>query len=630
MTATKTNTVKNAVDTWVGSAKPNKPHPQETRLTVADLATARAYLYFAMPAPRGATIISAKLRLYTSGSFGGASVTMNVRRLASKFTASKVTFSGSGAAAKPAATGATAALTKVSTGDGDMFEVDVSGIMQTIADGASWYGFEVVNAAATLRLFRSSQAGSKRPELEVTWADAPDAPTTMTPNGQVVSVAKPVVEGDYTDPTGGTLTSVNVEVKAVNTGWSADTGFAAPDFTSGEVAVPAGSKARLDLAGTLYAGSASGVQTFYTMQVKDESGQWSKWSTPASWTFTAKGTLTMSSPTVGAPTVTDFTPPIVFSTSLAMEKVRVIVERTDTGAQVFDSGEVAQGGTAATVTVQGKAGKAVVAAGIPYRVIVRAWDTLDRVSTASDPAYVEAITAFTVTTGATAAVTALTAASTTLPAPPGVTLDFTSATAPDAFTFTVDGVPVKADVIPSDVLVAGTAYRYTFTGVRPNIAQSFGVSRIVNGIASPIVAASVTPKVSGVWLIDTARDRYLFLAKTGGSSIALGEDSEVLVPLGAESGVRITQGLRGYSGTISGVLVGASSGLGRTLQQWVDEALAMRARAGRTYVLIVGTEAFECTVGNLTVRPTGDSTPNLRPCSFDFEQTSDQRIAVTL
>jgi hypothetical protein len=625
MTATKTNTVRTAVDTWVGAAKPAKPHGQETRLTIADLATARAYIYFGAPMPRGATIISAKLRLYTSGSFAGASVTLNVRRLAAKFTASKTTFGN-----KPAATGTTAALTKVSTGDGDLFEVDVATIMQAIADGSSWYGFEVVTTSATLRLFRAAQAGSKRPELEVTWADAPDAPTTMTPNGQIVSSGKPVVEGDYTDPTGGTLTSVRVQVKTANTGWSADTGFSAATFDSLEVAVPAGSKARLDLNATAYAGSASGAQTFYTMQVKDESGQWSKWSVPASWTFTAKGTLTMSSPTTGAPTVTDFTPPVVFSTSLAMEKYRVIVERTDTGAQVFDSGEVAQGGTAATCTVQGKSGKAVVTTGVPYRVIVRAWDTLDRVSTATDPAYVEAITAFTVTTGATAAVTGFSAAATTLPAPPGVTIDFTSATAPDAFTFTVDGVPVKADVIPSDVLVAGTAYRYTFTGIRPNVAQSFGVSRIVNGIASPIVAASVTPKVSGMWLIDTARDRYLFLAKTGSSSIALGEDSEVLTPLGANNGVRVTQGLRGYSGTISGVLVGASSGLGRTLQQWVDEALAMRARAGRTYVLIVGTEAFEVTIGNLTVRPTGDSTPNLRPCSFDFEQTSDQRIAVTL
>jgi hypothetical protein len=625
MSATKTNTVKNAVDTYVSNlptAQASKNFKEGTRLIVSST-DATAFIYFGAPMPRGATIISAKLRLWTYESFAGASVTLNVRRIATKFTVGKATWNN-----KPAGTAATATITKVSTGVGDLFEVDVAPLMQAVADGNAWYGFEVKSSTATRRLFRAAQAGSLRPELEVTWADAPDAPTTMVPNGQVVSTGKPVVEGDYTDPTGGTLTSVRVMVKSTNTLWSADTGFTTPDFDSTEVAVAAGSKARLDLNATAYAGSASGAQTFYTMQVKDESGQWSKWSVPATWTFTAKGTLTMSSPTVGAPTLTDYTPPVVFTTSLAMEKVRVIVERTDTGATVFDSGEVAQGGTAASVTVQSKTGKAVLAPGIPYRTIARAWDTLDRVGTASDPAYVEAITAFTVTSGATAAATAVTA--TNLNMPPGVQLDFTSATAPDAFTFTVDGVPVAADVLPADVVVAGTAYRYVFTGLRPNIAQTFGVSRIVNGIASPVAGVAATPKVSGVWLVDNARDRYLFLAKTGGSTISLGEDSETLVPLGAGAGIRITQGLRGYEGTITGVLTGLSNGLGRTLQQWVDELLAMRARPGRTYTLILGTESFEVTVGEMDVRPTGDSSPGMRPARFDFTQTSDQRVAVNL
>lgn len=629
MTATKANTVRNAVDSWVdgSTGHTTKNYGAAFRL-FASSTDATTLVYFGAPMPRGATVISAKLRLYTSGSFAGASVTLNARRLNAKFTASRVTWSGPNA--RPAGTGATATVTKTSTGDGDVFELDVKPIMQLVADGTPWYGFEVVTTTATRRAFRSAQSATLRPELEVTWADAPDAPTTMSPNGQAVSVSRPVVEGDYTDPTGGTLTSAMVELKSTNAGWDAVNGFAAPDFATVETPVGAGSKARLDLAAAAsgWAGATAGSTWYYTMRVRDESGEWSEWSKVASFIFTAFGTLTINAPSVAAPTLNDFTPPVTFTVAgMTLEKYRVIVENVATGGVVYDSGEVPASGTSIIHTIAGRAGKALLKTGVSYLLRVRAFDTVDRSPT--ETPFVEATQPFTVVAGSTTAITGLTA--TSVVNPPGVQIDFSRAAAPDAFTFTVDGDVVEADVLPADVFVSGTSYRYTFTRLRPNVAASFGVAAIVNSTgASTVTAVSATPKVSGMWLVDKARDRYLFIAKTGGSKLDLGEESELLVPLGAEAGITITQSLRGYEGDVSGVLVNTHDAGSRTLQQWVDEALIIRSRPGRTYYLIVGTEAIECTVRNLSVRPTGDSTPGMRPISFSFAQTGEQRVAVAL
>ena len=627
MTASKTSTVRNAVDTWANASSTStkkKNYAQGAGLGVASGGSgAIAYVYHGAPMPRGVTVLSATLRLYTRGDWGGASPTITVKRLGEKFAVSKLTYNN-----RPSSTGTSVTSSHASTGDGDVWEFDVSAHMQTVADGAAWYGFEVTSSSSTRRYFRSSQNSDLRPELEVTYADAPDTPTTLTPNGQTIGVSKPTVECDYTDPTGGTLTSMQVHLKATDTGWTSAGGFSSPDYDTGEVTVDAGSTARLDLSATAYGGAGSGDTVYWTARVRDDSGEWSAWADVADFTYTPKGTLSIDSPSSGSPVLTDYTPPVLATvSSMTLTKYRVLVDRLDTGSRVFDSDQVPDAGPSFEQTIDGPHGRAVLSKGVSYRLTVRAWDDEDRVSTANDPAYVEATRDFTVTAGAQTAPTGVTA--TVIESPPGVQLDFTSATAPDGFTFTIDGEAVEANVDPLDVFVSGTSYRYTFSRIRPNVEADFGVTRVVNGDTSALVEATVTPSIFGAWLIDPDRSRHLFIAKTGGSTIEPGEDAETLVPLGAEAGIRVTQGLRGYEGTITGALVSMPD-FGKTLQEYVDLALRMRAKPGRTYVLLIGTEAFEVVIGNLKVRPTGDSTPGVRPISFDFWQTSDQRIAVSL
>lgn len=601
-------TVRNAVDTWVDSTRPNKRRPRGTQLRVKT-GSAEALVYLSNPIPPGSVVTSATLTLWTAEDFGGAAPTISVRRTAASYKNSKVTW-----ADKPAVTGATATSSHASTGEGDAWDIDVTALMQAVADGAAWYGFTVTSNSATAYRFRSAQANRKQPRLVVEWAEAPDAPTRLTPSGgQAVNAAKPVVEADYTDTSGSTsLAALQVQV-------SASSAMTSP-WDSGEV-LASGSKARLDLAGTTYPGLAEGGVAYWRLRVKGSAGQWSDWSAVASWSRTAKGTVTIDSPSSGSPTLADFTPPVLFTHSKVSVKTQVVVIRTDTGETVFDSGEVA--GNNGAETIEAEDGSAVLQLGVTYEVEARAWDAADRIGTTGDPAYAFARREFTVSPGATAGVTGLRFEES---APlPGLTVVFERSTAPDGFTITRDGVPVATNVPPEEFTRDGLTFRYPLVNVRPNVDNVIGVSAVVNGVASPVSTATGRVKVSGVWLVDKDLGRTLLIASTSSSKFEHAEDGETIVPLGATEGVRITQGLRGYEGEVSGVLAAIG---GKTRDQWVDELLAMREETGKVRTLVLGTEVFDVVTWNMTVRPTGDSSPGLRPCSFEFVQVGARRAVV--
>jgi hypothetical protein len=607
--STKTVTLRNAVDAVVEQDRPSKERARGTQLLVQN-GEFETFIFFSLPVPRNATIVSATLRLYTAASFGGDAPSITVQRVSSKWNVSKLKWSN-----KPGSTGPSVTISPASTGDGDEWAFNVASILQPVANGSAWYGLRITTANGTLRRFRSAQAGSKKPTLTVTWSEAPDKPTTLSPSsGQAVNAAKPVLEMNYNDDSGSTtLAAAQVQVD--------DAADLVGAFDSGEVAAT-GSKARVDLAATAYAGLAEGGTAYWRGRVKDAGGSWSDWSAVTSWTRTAKGVVTIDSPGVGG-TLTDFTPTILWSFSKVQSKAQVIVRRVLDGTEVFDSGEFA--GTDQSVAVQSLLGDAVLTTGVTYEVEVRAWDDEDRIGTTDDPAYSVAFREFTIIAGATTGVTNLRFESR---APlPGLVAKWDRVAAPDGFTILRDGVVIETNVEPDDIDHDGLTWTYPLTNVRPNIDNEVSVAAVTGGVASPLTTETGRVKVAGAWLLDLDETHTLFIAGTSGSTITLVEDGETLVPVGAGHGIRITQGVRGYEGTVSGVLI--SEG-GKTVHEWVEEALAMRANPGVVRRFVMGTEAFDVVVSNLTVRPTGDSSPGMRPVSFDFVQVSDQRVPVVL
>lgn len=605
----KTVTLRNAVDTWVGSAKPSKKHASDATIYVA-AGEAVGLVYFAFPASRGSTIVSATLTLYTKGAWSEG-VLVGAQRISEKWTAGSVTWNK-----RPNTAGPYAQKSDTATKDGFAYTLNVAPLLQQVADGAPWYGFNITSDDATLHAFRSAQAGGLKPVLTVTWSEAPDTPTRLSPSGgQAVNAAKPVLSMDYTDTSGSTtLAALQVQIDPD------PAGFATPDFDSGRV-LTTGSMARLDLSTTAYPGLAEGATTYWRGRVQDGAGEWSGWSTPTAFTRSAKGVVTVTSPSSGA--VDDFTPVITWTFTKPQSKWQVIVTDSDL-AEVFNSGQVA--GTETACTVDDARGKAVLTTGETYTVEVRAWDTESRIGTVDDPAYSTATLDFAVVPVAgVAPVTNL--RTETITVPPGVRVLFDRADAPDALTILRDGKPIETNVDASENRIDGSnTYAVVLTNVRPNIAQTITVHAIVNGEASPGASIEAVARVAGAWLVDPddPTGSALFIAATTSSTLALAEDAATLTPLGAGESVRITQGMRGYEGTVTGVLI---SEMGHTRDEWVDRALRLRATPGQRLRLIIGTEVLDVVIGNLTVRPTGDSSPGKRPISFDFWQVGKSRIA---
>lgn len=607
--SSKTVVLRSAVDSWVDSTRPSKSFPNSARLGL-DSGEGYAFVYFPRPFPLGVHVVSAVLRFETAGSWG-TTPTLTVRRVAAKYTASRTNWNN-----KPGVTGATDTESHASAADRDPWEFDVTSHLQQIADGAAWYGFRVETTGTALKFLRSSQSADGKPQLTVTWAEPPDTPTRLNPTS-IIGIAKPVVTFDYSDLSGATApASLQVQIDAANNFTSGI------DFDSGEVVADL---PRLDLNTTAYAGLADGSTTYWRVRAKDNTGLWSEWSDPVSMTRDNKGTLTITNPAAPASNyVQEFSPPITWTLSgETQESWKVDIVDPATGNVLHSSGQRA--GTDLSYTLpDGR--DAVIANGGNYRVDVYSWDTKDRVASEGDERYLLATRAFFVQLDAgTTGVSSLAAA--LLSPEPGVQLTWTRATAPDSFTILRDDVVVEANIPPGDVFVSGTNYAYIDYTPRPRVQATYKVVANVNNKASLASSVNATPKPTGIWLIDKERGLKLFLTKTSGSSWGMGEDAATFVALGSTAQVRVTQGVRGWEGSVSGYVIEYA---GKTVQQWIDQALQMRARPGRTYTLVVGTEAFLCGIANMTVPPTGDSAPGMRAVSFEFFQTSEQRYKPVL
>lgn len=559
-----------------------------------------AYLYGGRPFPLGATIISATLRVYTYGVWNIAP-TLTVRRIAGPWRVSQLTWDN-----RPGITGVSVTTAKSSAADAHEWAFDVTAPMQAVANGARWYGFRLETDSNALRYLYSTEAVRYTPVLDVTWSEAPQAPSTLSPSGgRAVSVTKPRLRFDFTDNAGSTsLQAVQVQVNPTNV-WTA------PAFDSGVVA---STEPELDLAATTYAGLAAGSSTFWRVRVQDSAGMWSPWSDAASFRRDNKGSLAITNPAASPNNfVSEWTPPISWTlTGETQTGWQVsILAGDDNTTVLYDTGRTKGTTTAHTLP------KGVLFDASTYTVRVRVWDSKDREATPGDPTWTVATRDFTFAEDPTPnPVTALTATAVT--PQPWVDLQWTRSTAPDSFAVKRDGKVVESGIVPSEVLVSGTTYRWRDKDASRGVQHTWSVQAVANGKTSannPTVTS--TPTAVGVWLSDNERDIQVFLTNAGGDSWPMGEVAETYHPLGSTRSVRITQGLRGWEGNVAGVLPDGVGG--KTADQWANALLRIRSRPGRVCTLHVGRESFRCIPFNISVSPTitlGTS----RTASFDFIQ----------
>jgi hypothetical protein len=262
----------------------------------------RWLLYYTRPFPLNATIIDAKVVLYSASTAQTGTLTLTAKRLNTPVSFSKVTW-----ATRPI-TYYSGTATSTKTGPvalNAQWDFDVTAMMQSVSLGDPWYGLEISTASLDpgLRFFGPTYANTAlRPRLEITWSDTPDRPRSLAPSGgRAISGTKPIVRGDYVDITG------DVAMQAIQVQTSASTSFTSPTFDSGTVT---SSVPELDLSTTAFVALTDGQVVYWRMRVQDAAGLWSEWSDVADFNRDTKGTLTLTSPSSGTPTAEHPTPPI--------------------------------------------------------------------------------------------------------------------------------------------------------------------------------------------------------------------------------------------------------------------------------------------------------------------------------
>ena len=586
MGSTPPGGMTNLIATTVSETAPTLNQNASLKLGIRDFTDrdANAYLYFTRPFPLKANILSAKIFFYTTAIPESGTHGFNFIRLAVGFSDSKVVYNN-----RPTTfIGSIKSVTKVGAQlDKTLWEIDITEWMQTVSNGGPWFGFRITpfvfeNIARWIYSEIYTDP-ALRPRVEITWSDAPSQPAGLSPGGgRAVGLNKPVVRGSYIDVSGSVvLQFVQVQINSTDV-WTA------PSFDSGwqPTSVP-----ELDLATTGYAGIGVGATVFWRIRFKDGAGVESAWSSSTSMVFDAKGTLTVSNPPIGTPTIEDATPPIAWSLSGETQSAyQIQIYHVVNGVRIidWDTGKVTSAITSLTVP----AGAINEPTSTTYTVTVRVWDTKAREATPGDPTYVEVVRDFTFVPGATTGTTALTAVPSAT-GKPLVVLQWTSATFPDRFNIVRNGKVIAAAIDPVDTFVSGTTHTWTDRSPSPGRQLTYQVQRVVGNVASATNSTAVTQVNSrGIWLQEPVTGVDLFLAGIDDRPMVLNAKEGVLQAIAPNSvPVAINQTLGGLEGTIQGQLVTYG---GLTAQQWRDRYIQLRNMRVVTLYLTTGDYTMKC------------------------------------
>lgn len=505
-----------------------------------------AYLYHSRPFPLGARILTAKLRLFLDGSWSGTN-SLTVKRITSAWSESKLNWNN-----KPTVTATNSAAASVVGGtDGQVVEFDIMNMTNDISSGSAFFGFRIEMSQHADRAFKSSDVGNStlRPELEVTWTLAPDAPSDLSPAaGDIISAQFPLLYWAMSFPGGGSLTSVQVQMNLTNNDFSAPT----KDF--GKVALL---NPIWDTNQGGFGGVTAGQTWWWRLRVYDDTDTVSDWSTPVSFTRTALGTLTISSP--GA-TTADLTPPITWALSgQTQESYRVTLSRLLTNGKWLTLWVTAGVGTTTSVTVP----ENLIVTGQTYKVRVEAWDTLNR---AGDEHRLTEQTFTYVRDGTPAAPTSMsaTAYNDTVRNTPIVKIVVTRTAQPDYWSVKLNGVEYNSRIIASTTFISGTTYNIYIWGVLPRTTTTVEVEAVVlsGGVfkhSSSNPTASVKTDFIGIWLGDDSNAGLLgsIVPIFGASEVdmEIHESGTTYDTVGSQVPVRLYDAILGYRGVISGYVL---------------------------------------------------------------------------
>lgn len=528
----------------------------------------RAFLYFSMPNLTNATIISAVLTVHLKGDWSG-NQTLFVRRVTEEWKEGSINFDN-----EPDTTATGAASVAVNNGtDKQAVNVDITSIVQFWANNERQvFGLRLHVDATTLRRIVSSEGVQRknRPTLALEWATPPDPPTDLRPNGEgkAISDAAPLLMWESEQPFQTRIQIDDDEDVGSSPVW--DSGWVANDETAYDTALD-GSPPSL----------TNNTTYWWRVNIRDENGVESGWSVAAEFDRRTKGTLTITEPTNDNDDV-ETTTPLIEHTFSGRTQSEVRYELFEDDVSVYVRRRFPQ------TDLQFELPPGYVRApDSNYRIKVQVWDTLRRMSMGDDKAAVtaERIFQFAPTSGVTAP-----ANFTAVDQGAHVHLEWTRASAPDYFALKVDGVFQYDRLEPSELFVTGTTYAFDFYKYKAGVQQSYAVEAVVNtagvmkhSISNPTL--NHTTNITGIWLVDLDEGTEVLVRGTDGIGGDLGESGTVYYPLSRRDPVRIRDGIRGWEGTIEGIIAEYKGVSART---YLDNLETLKSLSPDTPIRFIG------------------------------------------
>lgn len=605
----RTSTPKKGYDAWVDSADIHARHGSAKWMQL-QTATKRGYLWLPItPRVIGRTIASAILTGHAHNATSAQTLTF--APAAGKWQAGTITWSN-----QPTTRAGTATAVLGALADGAEFTVDLTTLVQQVADGQAHYGWRITTNAATVQKVSAFDSGVVSWTLTIEYAEEPEAPTALVPNGSQVGAQKPVVTFDFHDFGGDStdLSYVRVEVDSNN-----DLTY---DWDSGWIA---STEPALDLAAAGMPGViASGQTVGWRAYVKDGAGLASDPSDRATYTYVPLPTLILDSPAAGVlydPT-SDILAHITGGT-LAAYHIWV-TDGDDRTAVRFNSRKLTADdptNIAYQLPLKNDDKSRIFTDDLDYQIHVRAFPTGDWQSTPGVPAYVDLWTTVHFDDDlALDRVTSFQAAQ--VNGTPFVQLTWTDAAAADAYLVARDDVHI-ARLLPADTVAGVSTYSWRDTEAAPAVKHIYDVRRLTLGVGrSKSRQTAITIEPEGVWLLRDNGD-YVVLDGTGVDQLSTPERWSLYQPRNGTNNVGI---LDGYNGITGPLVLSIEDDVDQTVAQAKKVLNAIKRNAASEAVqLIYASVSKPVRVMNMTVLPDPDyrGDMNRHVVSFAVEQTGD-------
>lgn len=587
------------VDAFVNEAKPKKNFGPVRWLTLDGAGSNQKFAYLFFPLvdtgirQNGVTIVSAQLKVFLAEAWAGGPHTVTAKRITQRWKESKINWNN-----KPNVTTTNSATDSITGGSsGDELLFNVTNMMSMVVAGANWYGIRLEIDTTTARKLHSGETlrDGKRPQLEIVYEINPDPPTRLRPNNEegVISLAAPTFSWDFNtddiEESQGESRVIVYDDEAL-TSVEYDSGWEVNTETEWDSSLDGGGAPSL----------ANLTQYWWTVTVRDSSGNESEPSDAATFWREARGTVTIDEPTADNDNVDTTSPTIEWSLSAGnqMRWKAFLDERKEGGRWRRLTEEALVDGVVMEWFIEPgwiryPEGEA------DYRVTVRVWDEAAsnrvRIATPGDPTYLEDIRIFQYQPSESVD-------------PPedflvthdgaGLLLSWHRDDVPDDFVISENG-RVRKVLDPADVSVGGGDYEWRTYEYDPQANVTWRVRAVVNDQTSAADTYQHTTDLVGAWLVDIDDEVELFLAGQTNFNTQIGETGNTFFPIGRRAPVRIVDSVRGLEGTLQGRITEYD---GVTAEQWYDRAVELKGRApGTVFRLIYGRHNFPVVIGEMTI-----------------------------